>query len=94
MSMETTNVHFQSNRRYKMIAAKQVQIPLFRGIGGQRGQRFNALGKVNQKTAMLFLLENIVLAAKRVLTFWKLTRQKLQMLFKGGKDFKAAAKSL
>ena len=64
-----------------MVASKQVGIPLYRGSRRQRGRGFGALAQGIGTTAIPFLSEYIVPAAKRVgevLTCWNLLRQKLQ----------------
>ena len=49
-----------------MVASKQVQILFFRGIGQQRGRGFGALAQVIGRTAIPFVRNYIVPAAKRV----------------------------
>ena len=49
-----------------MVASRQVEIPYYRGVGRQRGRGLGALGQVNGRTAVPFLREYIVPAAKRV----------------------------
>ena len=49
-----------------MVASRQVEIPLYRGIGQQRGRGFGALAQFIGGTAIPFLRKYIVPAAKRV----------------------------
>ena len=49
-----------------MVASRQVEIPYYRAVGRQRGRGFGALAQVIGRTAIRFLRENIVPAAKRV----------------------------
>ena len=49
-----------------MVAARQIEIPLYRGVGRQRGRGFGALAQVTGRTAIPFLRKIIVPAAKRV----------------------------
>ena len=49
-----------------MVASRQVEIPFYRGVGRQRGRRFGALAQVIGRTAIPFLSNYIVPAAKRV----------------------------
>ena len=49
-----------------MVASRQVEIPIFRGVGRQRGQGFDALAQVIGRTAIQFLRKYVVPAAKRV----------------------------
>ena len=47
-----------------MVASRQVEIPFYRGIGRQRGRGFGALAQNIGRTAIYFLREYIVAAAK------------------------------
>ena len=49
-----------------MVASRQVEIPLHRGVGRQHGRRFGAFPHVIGKTANPFLRQQIVPAAIRV----------------------------
>ena len=49
-----------------MVASRQVDIPFYRGIGRQRGRGFGALAHVIGRTAIPFLRNYIVPAAKCV----------------------------
>ena len=49
-----------------MVASRQVEIPFYRGVGGQRERGFGALAQVIGRSAIPFLRKCIVPAAKRV----------------------------
>ena len=49
-----------------MVALRLVEIPLYRGVGRQRGRGFDALAQVTGRTAIPFLRKYIVPASKRV----------------------------
>ena len=49
-----------------MVALRQVEIPFYRGVGGERGPGFGALAQVIRRTAIPFLRKYIVPAAKQV----------------------------
>ena len=49
-----------------MVASRQVDIPLYRGIGPQRGCSFAAFAQFIGRTEFQFLRKCIVPAAKRV----------------------------
>ena len=49
-----------------MVASRQVEIPFYRCVGRQRGRRFGALAQVIGRSAIPFLRNYIVPAAKRV----------------------------
>ena len=49
-----------------MVASRQVEIPVHRGIGRQRGRGFSALAQGMGRTANPFLRKYLVPAAKRV----------------------------
>ena len=66
MFRKACNIHFESKRRYKMVASREVEIPYYRGVGRQRGRRFGALAQAIGRTAIPFLRKYIVPAAKRV----------------------------
>ena len=54
MFRKASNIHFKSKRRYKMVASKQIEIPLYRGVGRQRGRGFGALAQIIGRTAFPF----------------------------------------
>ena len=78
-----------------MVASRQVEIPFYRGIGGQRGRGFVALAQVIARTAIHFLPKYMVPAAKRVgadlLDFAAL---EIAEVVSVKKNFKTAAKSV
>ena len=37
MVTKTSNLHFEPERRYKLVASRQIEIPFLRGIDRQRG---------------------------------------------------------
>ena len=49
-----------------MVASRQVEIPYYRAVGRQRGRGFGALAQFNGRTAIPFLRNYVVPAAKRV----------------------------
>ena len=78
-----------------MVASKQVQILFFRGIGRQRARGFGALAQVNGRTAITFLRNYIVPAAKRVgADFLEFAVPEIAEVVSGRKDIKTAAKSV
>ena len=59
-------IHFQITRSYKIFASRQLEIILFRGFSRQCGRELGALGQVFGKTAISFLPQFNIAAAKRV----------------------------
>ena len=49
-----------------MFTSRQVEIPLYRGTGRERGRRFEALAHIIGRTVIPFLRKYIVPAAKRI----------------------------
>ena len=49
-----------------MVDPREVEFPYSRGVGRQRGRGFGALAQVIERTAIQFLRNYIVPAAKRV----------------------------
>ena len=49
-----------------MVAAREVEIPFYRGNGRQQGRGLGALAQVIGRTAIPFLRKYIIPAAKRV----------------------------
>ena len=49
-----------------MVVSREVEIQLYRGVGGQRRRGFGALAQVIDRTAIPFLRKYIVPAAKRI----------------------------
>ena len=63
---KASSIHFFLNKRYNMVASRQVEIPFYRCIGRQRGRGFVALAQVLGRTAIPLLRKFIVPAAKRL----------------------------
>ena len=49
-----------------MVVSRQIEIPFYRGNGGQHGRGFGALAQVIGRSAIPFLRKYIVPAAKRI----------------------------
>ena len=78
-----------------MVASRQVEIPYYGGVGRQRGRGFGALAQVTGRTAIQFLRNFIVLAAKRVgADLLEIGVPEIIEIVKGRKNFKTAAKSV
>ena len=78
-----------------MVASRQVEIPYYRDGGRQRGQGFGAVAQVIGRTAMPFLLNYIVPAAKRIgAVLSKIAVPEIAEVVSGRKNFKTAAKSV
>ena len=78
-----------------MVASKQVDVPLFRGFGRQRGRGFSALAQVYGRTAVPFLRESIVPAAKHVgAGLLEFVGPEFAEVVSGRKKFKTAAKNV
>ena len=76
-----------------MVPSEEVEIPFYRGVGRQLGRGFGALAKVVGRTAIPFLLEYIVPAAKRVGTdLLDFAVPEIAEVVSGRKNFKIAAK--
>ena len=95
MFRKSSNIHFESKRRYKMVASNQVEIPFYRGVGRQRGRGLGALAQVIGRTATPFLRNNIVPAAKRVgADLLEIAVPEIAEVDSGRKNIKTAAKSV
>ena len=78
-----------------MVASNTLQLPHYRGIGRQRRRGFRALAQGIGKTAILFLRNDIVPAAKRVCAdLLKLAVPEVADVVSGKENFKTAAKSV
>ena len=66
MFRKSSYIHFYPERRYKMVASRQVEFPFYRSIGRQRGRGFGAFTQVIGRTAIPVLRKIIVPAAKCV----------------------------
>ena len=78
-----------------MVASGQVEIPFYRGTGGQHGRGFRALAQVTGRTAIQFLRKYIVPAAKRVgADLLEIAVPEIADVVSGRKKFETAAKSV
>ena len=78
-----------------MVASRQVEIPFYRGVGRQRGRGFGALAQVIGRTAIPFLREYFVRAAKCVgADLLEFAVPKTAEVVSGRKNIKTAAKSV
>ena len=78
-----------------MVASRQIEIPIYRGTGRQRGWGFGALAQVIERTAILFLPKYIVPAAKQVgADLLEVDAPQIAEVFSGRRNFKIAAKSV
>ena len=94
MFRKVSNIHFYNIRYYKMVASRQVEIPYYRAVGRQRGRGFGALAQVIGRTAIPFLRECVVPAAKRVgADLLEFAVPEIAEVVSGRKNFKTAAKS-
>ena len=78
-----------------MVASRQVEIPFYRGVGRQRGRRFGALAQIFGRTAIPFLGNYIVPAAKRVgADLLRFAVPEIAEVVIGRKNLETAAKSV
>ena len=78
-----------------MVASRQVEIPYCRGVGRQSGRGFGALAQVIGRTAILFLRNYVVLAAKRIgADMLEFAEPEIGEVSSGRKLFKSGAKSV
>ena len=78
-----------------MVASRQVEIPLYRGVGQQRIRGFGALAQDIGRTAIHFWRKYIVRAAKRVSAeLMQFAAPENAEIVSGRKNFKTAAKSV
>ena len=95
MFWKASNNHFQSKRRYRMVASRQIEIPFYRGVGRQRGRGFGALVQVIGRTAIPFLPKYFGAATKRVVAdLLELAVPEITEVVSGRKIIKTAAKSV
>ena len=95
MFRKPSNIHLYSERRYKRVASRPIEISFFGSVGRQRGRGFGALVQVTGRTAIPFLRKNIVPAAKRVgADLLEFAMPEIAEVVSGRKNFKTAAKSL
>ena len=78
-----------------MVASKQVELPIYRGVSRQRGRGFGALAQVFGRTAIPVLRKYFVPAAKRVgADLLEFAAQEFAEVVSGRKNFKTAAKNV
>ena len=78
-----------------MVTSRQVEIPFYRGVGRQRGRGFGAFAQVIGRTAIPFLRNYIVPAAKCVgADLLDFAGPEIAAVVSGRKNFKTAAKSV
>ena len=78
-----------------MVASRQVEIPYYRDVGRQRGRGFGALARVIGRTAIPFLRNYIVPAAKRVgADLLEFAVPEIAEVVSGRTNFKTAAKNV
>ena len=78
-----------------MVASRDVEIPFYRGFGGQRGLGFGALAQIIWRTANPFLRKCIAPAAKRLgADLLEFAVPEIAEVVSGRKNFKTAAKSV
>ena len=78
-----------------MVASRQVEIPFYRGVGRQRGWGLGALAQGIGRTAIPFLRNYIVPAAKGVGAYsLEFAVPEIAEVVSGRKNFKTAAKSV
>ena len=78
-----------------MVASNSLDIPFHKGIGRQRGLVFGALLQIVGRSAILFLRNSIVPAAKRVVAdLLEFAVPEVADIVSGKKNFKTAAKSV
>ena len=95
MFRKAGNIHFLLERRYKIVASRQVEFPFHRDIGRQRGRRFGALAEVHVRTATPLQRKYIVPAAKRVVAdLWEFSVPETADVVSGRKNFKITAKKV
>ena len=63
--IEACSIHFQRQKRFKMVASRQLWIPFYKGIVRQRERGLGALAQCIGRTTFPFLGKYIVPAAKR-----------------------------
>ena len=78
-----------------MVASKQVEFPLYRGIGRQRERGFVALAQIIGRAAYPFLIQYVVLTSKHVgAALLQFAARETAEVVSSGKNFRAAAKSV
>ena len=78
-----------------MVASNTLEVTYYKGIGRQRVRGFGALAQVIGRTAVLFLRNYIVPAAKRVgADLLEFAVPEVADVVSGKRNFKTAAKSV
>ena len=78
-----------------MVASREVEIPLYKGVGRRRGRGFGALAQVIGRTAYPFLRQFVVPARKRVgADLLEFAVPEIEEVFSGRKTFKTVAESV
>ena len=78
-----------------MVASRQVEILYYRAVGRQRGRGFGALAQVIGRTAIPFLLEYVIPAAKRIgADMLEFAAPEFGEVISGKKLFKTAPKNV
>ena len=78
-----------------MVASRQVELPVYKAVGRQRGRGFGALAQVIGRTAIPFLRKYVVPAAKRIAAdMLEFAVPEIGEVISGRKSFKRAAKSV
>ena len=78
-----------------MVASRQVEVPYYRAVGRQRGKGFGAVTQVIERTAIPFLRNFIVPAAKRVgADVLEFAVQEIAEAVSGRNYFETAARSV
>ena len=94
MFRKTTIFPSLSERRYKKVASRKVEIPFYRGIG-RRVQGFSALAQVIGRTAIPYLRKYIVPAPQRVgADLLEVDGPEVAEVVTGRENFKTAANYL
>ena len=78
-----------------MVASNTLELPYYKGIGRERGRGFGALAQVTRRTAIPFLRNYIVPAAKRVgADLLEFAVPEVADVVSGKKNLKTAGKSV
>ena len=78
-----------------MVASRQVEIPYYRAVGRQRGRGLGALAQNIGRTAVPFLREYVVPAAKRIgADLLEFAAPEIGEVISGRKSFESTAKSV
>ena len=94
MFKKASNIHLEPKRRYKMVASRQLEVPLYAGIGQQRGRGLGALAQVIGEVKIRFWVK--VSSQLHLGRCWlmEFAAPNIAGVFSGRKNFKTAAKSV